>query len=69
MIFFATKITSDEKVSTIHMSICDYLPSPSNAIELGEFYSCGDALEAAKKIDKNSNGCFHCCLLSYTKDI
>lgn len=51
------------------MSICDYLPSPSNAIELGEFYSCGDALEAAKKIDKNSNGCFHCCLLSYTKDI
>ena len=69
MIFFTTKITSDEEVSTIHMSICDYLPSSSSIIELGEFYSCGDALAAAKKKEENSNGCFHCCLLSYTKDI
>lgn len=69
MKFFVTKIESDNDTCTIHKSICEYLPSDSNRIELGEFYSCSDALDEAKKNHDRSNGCFHCCLLSHSKII
>ena len=67
MKFFATITTSTDEVSTMHKEICERLPVSTERVELGEFYSCSDALDEAKKRQENSNGCFYCCLLSYTK--
>ena len=66
MKFFLSVLTSIKGQHVIHKEICEYLPDDSIRIDLGEHYCCDSALEEAKKRYENSNGCFHCSILSYT---
>lgn len=42
------------------LDTCNRLPEPANRVPLGEHYSCTSALEAARKIYRNSDGCWYC---------
>jgi len=44
----------------IHKSSCNHLPKEENQYELGLFADCHKALEKAKIIDKNADGCLFC---------
>jgi hypothetical protein len=36
------------------------LPDISNKLELGYFSSCAEAVQAAKQVYSDSNGCYYC---------
>ncbi|RLD59582.1 MAG: hypothetical protein DRJ01_11100 [Bacteroidetes bacterium] len=44
----------------VHKEGCSYMPDVSNRIFLGNFLSCKDAVEEAKKHYSKSNGCYYC---------
>lgn len=50
----------------VHVTTCQWLPSPENRLRLGEFLNCRPAVEEAKKHYRQSNGCKHCCLACHT---
>lgn len=50
----------------VHKSTCSYMPSSSNALYLGMFSNCHDAVKEAKKHYAKSNGCKFCCLPCHT---
>ena len=39
----------------------------NEAIYLGEFSSCADALAVAQRLYSNVDGCYHCCRECHTK--
>lgn len=49
----------------VHKSGCSYMPA--NKTYLGLHASCADAVEAARKIYKQSNGCYYCNFLCHTQ--
>lgn len=44
----------------VHRDGCDYMPAPENRISLGPHPNCHSAVAAAKKIYRQSNGCYYC---------
>jgi hypothetical protein len=44
----------------VHDETCIYYSSMVNKTYLGEFESCREAVQAAKKIHLNANGCIRC---------
>ena len=44
----------------VHIENCPYYLSMKNKTYLGEFESCDDAVKAAKKIHRQTNGCIRC---------
>lgn len=44
----------------VHKDGCIYMPNLSNRKYLGDFTSCGPAVQAAKRIYSKSNGCYYC---------
>ena len=69
MKFFLSTTTTNNGEHIVHKEVCDFLPTNSLRIDLGEYYSCEEALEEAKKKFKNSNGCFHCLVLCHDKNL
>lgn len=45
----------------MHVLGCDYMPSEKNVRLLGVFFSEEEALEAAREIYAESDGCYYCC--------
>lgn len=45
----------------VHESECRKFPSREHAKYLGEFDTCHPAVDLAKKMGYNANGCIHCC--------
>ena len=51
----------------VHEDGCAWMPDPKNRKELGEFGSCEDAVEEAKKTyPDTANGCVHCSKACHT---
>lgn len=44
----------------VHKSDCNHRPQPHNSRFLGFFETCRAAVDEAKKIYLQSNGCFYC---------
>lgn len=59
----AQPVTYDHEV---HKTGCYYLSIANSTTYLGEFNSCHDAVESAKKIYPNSDGCAYCCPACHT---
>lgn len=45
----------------VHVSTCQWIPSPQNRINLGEFASCHGAVQEARKHYVQVDGCYYCC--------
>lgn len=56
---------NDGKYNEVHSHTCAYLPHPDNAIPIGEFRNCHDAVARATGLGFNPDGCKHCCLLCH----
>jgi hypothetical protein len=50
----------------VHAEGCRYMPNPANRIHLGEFSSCRDAVEEAKKYYPKASGRVNGCLTCST---
>lgn len=50
----------------VHRDGCQYLPTPANRTYLGSFDNCSGAVTAAKKHDKQVNGCYTCSRACHT---
>ncbi len=50
----------------VHAEGCMYMPAPANAVSLGEFSSCQDAVKEAKKQYAQVNGCRTCSPYCHT---
>ena len=44
----------------VHTATCPWLPNEQNRVYLGDFSSCGPAVQQAKQHYSQSNGCAHC---------
>lgn len=44
----------------VHTAGCSFMPIPENRRFLGDFSSCHPAVVEAKKIYRQSNGCYFC---------
>ena len=44
----------------VHTTGCEYLPARENRIYLGEFTSCHQAVQEARKYYSQVNGCYYC---------
>ena len=51
----------------LHLLGCIYQPDVKNSIEVGYHPNCRSALEQAKKIFANTDGCAYCCPECHTK--
>jgi len=65
MKFFLSTTTTNKGQYIVHKAVCDFLPNDSLRVDLGEYYSCEEALDSAKEKYDNINGCFHCALLCH----
>lgn len=50
----------------VHKSGCNYMPQESNRKSVGDFSTCAPAVQAAKKIYPQSNGCYYCSNACHT---
>lgn len=50
----------------VHASTCAFLPPIELRLYLGRFSNCTEAVEEAKKIYRQSKGCYTCCKDSQT---
>lgn len=64
--YYVHKQTDDEGDHEVHKTGCIKMPKEENRIYLGEFSNCWDAVNAAKRIYSNSNGCYYCCRECHT---
>lgn len=44
----------------VHREGCSWMPAPQNRRYLGSYMSCHDAVQDAKAIDPDADGCAHC---------
>lgn len=51
----------------VHISTCTYLKQAHNKFPLGECSSCAEAIQKAKVLYNNVDGCFYCCPQCHTK--
>lgn len=51
----------------VHKSGCNYIPEVNNRIYLGEFFSCYEAVNAARKYFPQVNGCYYCSNSCHTQ--
>ncbi len=50
----------------VHKTGCNYMPEAKNSEFLGMFDSCAPAVREARKLYKQSNGCFYCSRACHT---
>lgn len=65
MRFYLNKEAQTNGDQEVHQATCLFLPGEENRIDLGEFYSCKDAIDKAKVIYVKSNGCYFCARLCH----
>ena len=51
----------------VHQEGCSRLPVAHNRINLGEYYTCSDAVRAARNYYKQVNGCYYCSYDCHTQ--
>lgn len=64
--FYVDEISTHSGKHRVHKLGCSCMKL--DRIYLGEFSSCKNAMEEAKKIYKEVKGCHHCCRECYLND-
>lgn len=59
--YYVNKKAQSNGDHEVHTSDCTFFPEIVNALYLGEFSSCYDAVREAKKIYSQADGCMYCC--------
>lgn len=50
----------------VHKTGCSYMPNQDNRLYLGDYSSCGPAVQKAKEYYPKSNGCYYCANACHT---
>ncbi|MCW3463459.1 hypothetical protein [Chitinophaga nivalis] len=58
--YYVSKITQMNGDHEVHDQNCNYLPTFDNRLYLGQFESCRDAVNDAKKYYSEADGCQFC---------
>lgn len=58
--YYVNANAQDNGDHEVHRQGCSRMPSGQNAIYLGEFTNCRDAVARAKLTYFKSNGCYYC---------
>lgn len=66
MNYYVNKNSQSNGDHEVHKVTCSRLPEASNRIYLGDFTFCSEAVKAAKKYYKQSNGCYYCSIECHT---
>ncbi|MFD0940252.1 hypothetical protein [Pedobacter boryungensis] len=64
--YYVNKKAQSNGDHEVHVKSCTWFPSSENAMLLGEFSSCADAVKEAKKTYSKANGCWTCCRPCHT---
>lgn len=59
--YYVNKNAQSNGDHEVHTSGCIFFPEAGNALYLGEFSSCYDAVREAKKFYSQADGCMYCC--------
>lgn len=59
--YYVNKNAQSTGEHEVHTSTCAYCPSSQNALYLGSFNTCSEALQAARRYYPNVDGCYYCC--------
>lgn len=64
-IFYCNLHEDSHGLHEVHTSQCSYLPLPENRVEIGNFYTCREAIQALETANQGKgftfDGCFYCC--------
>lgn len=64
--YYVNKIAQANGDHEIHTDSCSHKPDTVNALYLGVFENCANAVKEAKKYYSKSNGCYYCCKACHT---
>ncbi|MDB1125484.1 hypothetical protein [Vibrio algarum] len=64
-LFYVDKKAQENGDHEIHTASCTHSPGIKNCDPLGYHIACSTALDAAKAIYPQSNGCYYCSHSSY----
>lgn len=67
MKYYLNKRPQDNGNHEVHTAVCAFLPHEDRRYDLGEHYSCAEAVESAREKYDKVNGCFFCSLLCHEK--
>ena len=67
-LFYVDKSAQNNGDHIIHTATCTHSPDLKDRDSLGYHTACRTALDAAKKIHPQSNGCYYCSYSSYTDE-
>ncbi|MEZ6030414.1 MAG: hypothetical protein R3C46_11760 [Hyphomonadaceae bacterium] len=65
--YYVNKNAQSSGEHEVHEFSCSFLPQPENRIYLGEFSSCGPAIQEARRHYSNVDGCYYCCPACHKK--
>jgi len=63
--YYVNNIPQTKGDHEVHKEECKFFPKTDSSY-LGKFPSCVEAVEAAKRIHPQSNGCFYCSTPCHT---
>lgn len=66
MKYYVNSNAQDNGDHEVHKEICNRLPKAENRIYLGDYQLCAPAVEKAKLLYSQSNGCFYCSFECHT---
>ncbi|MBV7532849.1 hypothetical protein [Chitinophaga sp. sic0106] len=58
--FYVSKIRQANGDHEVHEASCPKLPLSQNRVHLGEYYTCAEAVNAARKLFPTADGCKIC---------
>jgi hypothetical protein len=58
--YYVNKNAQSNGDHEVHTTGCSHMPDTDNRLYLGDFETCGPAVQEAKKHYSQSNGCFYC---------
>lgn len=58
--YYVNKTAQANGDHEVHRGDCFWMPDATNRAYLGLFSECGAAIEEARAIYEQANGCFHC---------
>lgn len=64
--YYVSKIEQNNGDHEVHTGSCTYLPAAHNRIYLGEYASCAEAVNAARRHYSQVNGCYYCSRACHT---
>lgn len=64
--YYVNKNAQSNGDHEVHKDGCSYMPQGSNALYLGNFTNCQDAVKEAKKHYSQCNGCYFCSNACHT---